>query len=420
MLAAFVAVTVSIVGALDYTLQTRKAGLAFGDLGLSAYVDTMGVRFNGMKAEQAAAAETGSLRRQEPRILLPETPEGWVMREWNEQDRARLFPSRELRPQGEDVPEEFEAFYDAMENDPQMRAMTEANERMQVAQEKREIRFYQRGDSLIALELSFQREASGISLNGQIGTGNIQASAMDIVAGNITAMSAREGFAVVGGVPFGRRLGLFGMADPDADPLTTVRVFRGQMGPELDISVRAMAPDQDVKDLLATIDFDTLNKLLTTPLEGVGSAAPAIATADEQAIATAAVEAQADAIIERGRQAEANMMDTARVVQEEDEAGFFGMLLRKSSEARAAAAEEAAAEADAAAAPPAEGSLAALMAGGAPEQAAGAEGAQPDAAAAAVVPATPPAEVRVRRAGVAGAENCTMTATGKRCSLIGD
>ncbi|MFM2389263.1 MAG: hypothetical protein RLZZ437_818 [Pseudomonadota bacterium] len=423
MLLGFLAVATVVVGGLDYTMQTRRADLAFGELGVGAYVASFGERFAGMKAEQAAAAEASALRRQDPRTLLPEAPEGWVMREWNEGDRARLFPSRELFTEDEDKPAEFAEIEQALMDDPQFRAMAEAGERMQVAKEKAEIRFYQRGDSLIALELNYNRQAGGVGLNGPLGSGTMQNAAMDIVVGNMTAMSARDGFAVVGGVPFGQSLGMFGMVDPDADPTTSVRVFRGKMGPELTITARAMAPDQHVKDLLAQIDFDTLNKILTTPLPGVGSEAPAIAPEDERAIATAAVEAEAQALIARGRESEAELVGAATALNEGDGAGLFGLMMRQTSEARAAAEAE---EAAAAATPPAEGSLAALMEGNAPaeaaptdsaEQAIASAGAEP---AAAITPASPPVEVRVRRAGVAGGENCTMTATGKRCSLLGN
>lgn len=432
MLLGFVAISATVVGVLDYTMQSRKADLSFGELGFGAYIATMETRFVGMKAEQSAAAEAGSLRRQEPRTLLPEAPEGWVMREWNEGDRARLFPSREIFREDENKPDEFQAFEEKLMNDPHFRQMAEASERLQVAKEKAEIRFYQRGDSLIALQLDYNREAGGINLNGQIG-GDMQNTAMNIVAGNMTAMSGRDGFAVVGGVPFGQQLGLFGLSDPDADPTTTVRSFRGQMGPELKISVRAMAPDQDVKDLLAQIDFDTLNKMLTTPLDGVGSNAPTIALEDEKAIAEAAVEAQAAEVIARGRQSEAELRALGQVVHggQGDQAaatgGLLGTLFQRTVEARVLEAEE---EAAAAAAPPKEGSLAALMAGGAPAVvseapiAAAPSGTGMVEAATPVlapVPAPVPAqEVRIRRAGAMDAENCTMTATGKRCSLIGD
>jgi hypothetical protein len=418
MFAAFAAVTLTVVGALDYTMQTRKADLAFGELGLGAYFETMGTRFAGMKAEQAAAAETGSLRRQEPRTLLPEAPEGWVMREWNEGDRSRLYPSRDtLATAREGAPEDFQEIYEHLENDPQFQNMAKASERMLVADEQRSIRFYQRGDSLIALKLDFNREASGIGLNGSL-TGGVQQNAMDIIAGNMTAMSNHEGFAVVGGVAFGQSSSIFDLGDEVEDTGPVVRTLRGAMGHEVTISVRAMATDVEIRDLLAQIDYDTLNKLLTTPLANVGSNAPDIAPAEERSVADAAVDAEADAVIARGRQAEEDLIETGKALQGEGDTGLFGMFMQRANDERAAQEAE---EAAAAAAPPAEGSLAALMAGNAPAEAAPAA-TDPAAAAtapAAAAPAVPAQEVRIRRAGSADGENCTMTATGKRCSLLG-
>lgn len=422
MLIGFVATAASIVGLMDYTMQTRRADLGIGELGLGAYVASMGTRFSGMKAGQYAAAETAALRRQDRRLLLPEAPEGWVMHEWNEGDRARLLPSREVFSDSADLDDEFlraqEAIraQEAMENDPMFQQMAAANERLLVAREKAEIRFYQRGENLVALQLSFNQIAGGVSLNGSFAPGEIQDAGMAIIAGNMTAMSGRDGFAVVGGVPFGRELGMFGVDAPKADPATAVQVFRAQMGPELQITVRALAPDDDVKDLLAQIDFDTLNLLLTTPLQGVGSAAPVIAADDEQAIATAAVDAEAAAVIARGQESGAQMRGMAVAMQQEGGAGVLGMLMQRTAEQRATAqAADQAAEEAAAAAPPAEGSLAAMMAGAAPAAV------EPAAAGAvAAVPSSPAAEVRVRRAGATDAGNCTMTATGKRCSLPGN
>ncbi|MGL4319420.1 MAG: hypothetical protein ACRCS3_01015 [Paracoccaceae bacterium] len=426
MFLGFAAVCTVVVGSLDYTMQTRRADLAFGELGVGAYVASFGERFAGMKAEQAAAAETAALRRQENRTLLPEAPEGWVMREWNEADRDRLWPPVDEEARLASLDPEFAEVERELMNNPMIANMKANADRQRIAAEKAEMRFYERGQSLIALRLNFDRVTTGVGL-----TGSVQEAGMDIIVGNMTAMSGRDGFAVIGGVTYGRHFGLMEFADPTVDVSTTVRAIRGQMGPELTINASVLASDDDVKDLLAQIDYDTLNKLLTTPLEGVGSNAPTITAAEEQAIADAAVRAEAAAVIARGRQSEENLRNMAVAMQEGGGAGVFGVLMQRSAAEREAA--NAAAEA-AAAEPPKEGTLAALMAGaGAPAPAADAApapeaAAMPaqisldgaDAAPAATVPSTPATEVRVRRAGSTDGENCTMTATGKRCSLLGD
>ncbi|MGL5008682.1 MAG: hypothetical protein ACRC6I_02270, partial [Paracoccaceae bacterium] len=415
---SFAAIVVSVVGVLDYTMQSRRADLSFGQLGLGDYIASMGSRFTDMKSEQAAAAEVATLRLQEMRTFLPEAPEGWTMREWNEGDRARLWPPVDDAARRAALDPEFAAAEEEILNNPMIATLNANADRQRLAAEQAEIRFYQRGDSLIALRLDFTKAVTGgFSLNGAIAGSDMQNAGMNIIAGNITAMSGREGFAVIGGVAFGEELGLFGFDEGgDEDDATTARTFRGKMGGEITITARAMASDADLTDLLGQIDYDTLNRLLTTPLEGVGSAAPQIAAEESQAIAEAAVEAQADAVIARGRQSEADIMALGEDIQAATDVvkgdapetgGLLGMFFNRTAEAQAEAEAEAAAAVEAA---PAEGSLAALMAPPevAPEAAPEAEA---TAAAETATPAetAPAPEVRIRRAGSVGGENCEMT-----------
>jgi hypothetical protein len=210
------------------------------------------------------------------------------MREWNPDDRAMLFPAENAVG---DLPQEIM-------NDTTMKALMAASDAMREKGEKEEIRFYQKGESLVALRLSHRKPGAG-AMNP------IGGMAMNIVAGNMEAMSGKEGFAVVKGVPYRRELGLFSMGGED----DSTRVLTARMGEEIRISVRARASDEEVYELLNAIDYDTLNAMLATPLAGVGRDAPEIPLAQQKAVADALISEQSDALIRKGRESEGALQD---------------------------------------------------------------------------------------------------------------
>jgi hypothetical protein len=192
----FIALSAGGLALADYTNQTMRVGAKFGDLGVREYVGTYTARYEGMRDGWEADALAQALRSKEPREHLPDAPEGWTMREWNETDRAQLFPPADA-PQ---VPPELQA---ALDENLLLSGLQAAGEREARAEEQAGTRFYQKGSSLIALRLSY-RSPQG---NG----GGIQGLSMNIIEGNLAAMSGSEGFAVVKGVAFGRSTGMFGV-----------------------------------------------------------------------------------------------------------------------------------------------------------------------------------------------------------------
>jgi hypothetical protein len=432
-LGSFIAIAAVAVGTLDYTMQSRRLDLGFGQLGPGAYINTFSTRYSDMKADQAAAAETAELRRSALRTLLPEAPAGWTMREWNEADRAQLFRDNSLPTESQHPDPEFAAAENAILQDPTIKALSAASEQQRLAAEKAEIRFYQRGDSLIALRLDFTKAGGG---GGGLGAGMTE-RALSIVTANMTSMSSSKGFQMIAGVPYSRNGRMYLPASPGnaGGEDLEVMLFQGQMGGEVTISVNARATDADVADLLAQIDYDRLNKLLSTPMEGVGSAAVALSASESTELAEKAVDAQTAAVIARGRAAEEELRNIGRMLADDPATGaapadaaaaagtggggLLGMFMQRASDvgADAAKAEEPAA--------PAAGTLASFgtpapVAAPAPTPEPAPAAVAEQAAVAPPAPAAPAAEVRIRRPGDLGGENCQMTATGKRCSLLGD
>jgi hypothetical protein len=350
----FVALSGAGLAFADYTNQTIKIGVRLGDLGVQEYMGTFSARYTGMVDGWEAEALAQDLRSKDMREHLPASVDGWEMREWNEADRAVLFPSADAP----EVPTEFQAVLD---ENPLLANLQAAGENEMRTQEIAETRFYQRGDSLIALQLGYrspQREAGGM-----------QGLAFDIIEGNMAAMSGSEGFAVIKGVAYGRETGMFGV-DAQADG---TRVFTGRMGAEITISVRAQASDEEIYALLSSIDYDNLNAMMVRPLGDVGTAAADVPLDEQRGLA--------EAVIAEHRQ---NLMDRAR----DSEAAIIAM-----GEKIGAGADIIAGEA-----PPASGGFGSLF-GGSTDV------------------AEPEPQVQVRRIGDG---NCTTVGAIKRCGVQAD
>ncbi len=286
----FVALSVGGVGLADYTNQSLRVGAKLGDLGAREYIDTFTARYQGMQDGWAADARAAELRAKDPRELLPAGSDGWDMREWNEADRAQLFPSADAP----EVPAELQA---ALDENLFLSGLQEAGAREARSAEIAGTRFYQKGSSLIALQLDYQSPRAE--------AGGITGLSMNIIEGNMAAMSGREGFAVIKGVTYGRATGLFG-TDTDGP-----RVMTGRIGNEIRITVRALASDAEIHTLLSSIDYDSLNAMMERPMDGVGSNATDIPLDQQRDVADAVLAGQTQQLMERARESEAALMALA-------------------------------------------------------------------------------------------------------------
>lgn len=285
----FLALSVGGLAFADYTNQTMRMGAKLGDIGPGEYFNTFTARYKGMQDGWQADALAADLRSKDLRELLPAGDNGWTMREWNEADRALLFPSADAP----EVPPELQAVLD---ENVLFSGLQAAGEREARIKEQVSTRFYQRGDSLIALQLDYQPPRGN--------DGGIAGLGMNIIEGNMAAMSGNQGFAVIQGVTYGQSTGLFGVGGDSDGP----RIIKGRMGDEVRITVRARASDEEIYALLSSIDYDTLNLMMVRPLGNVGSAAADIPLDRQRAIADAAIADQVQALVDRGRESEAAIM----------------------------------------------------------------------------------------------------------------
>lgn len=287
-LLAFVAVAGVAAGAVDYVNQTRRAGLPLGQMSPGSYVATISGRFLDSRAQVAAAAEHAALLAQPMTSHLPPAPEGWVRRDWHDGDQARLYA------QPADA-EPVQIAYTDADGRP-VTATIDAAARARIP--GTEFAVYERPGALVAIRL--HREAP---LGGLMG---FSQDAMKMIDANIKGMSDSTGFAVIQGVTFIQTRGVFG-DDITGNPF---RIFDARVGPEVAMEVRAAGPDDEIKELLAAIDFDRLNQLNATPAGGIGSAAPAAIVDSPEAIAAAA-EAQRQRDQLEGTLAEIRVMEAS-------------------------------------------------------------------------------------------------------------
>jgi hypothetical protein len=326
----FIALSGAGVAFADYTNQSIKVGVNLGELSFGEYVGTYRTRYTGMVSGWEAEALANELRSKDMRENLPAGVDGWEMREWNEADHARLFPPT-------DAPEVPAELQEVLDENMVFANLQAAGEREALADEQAETRFYQKGDSLIALRLSYR--------SPQRDVGGMQGLALNIIEGNMAAMSGNEGFAVIKGVSYGRSTGLFGAEDTGEE----TRVITGRMGDEIKIAVRAQASDEDIHALLSSIDYDQLNTMMVRPLDDVGSDAADIPLHQQRGVAEAMIAAEKQELMDRARESEAAIVamgnaitNGADAVSGDANTGGLGGLFGQSSTGTASTGSDAA------------------------------------------------------------------------------
>ncbi len=282
--------TVAIVAVafLDYVNQTNRAGLSFGGLGASAWASTIGGRITDYREASAAASVRKTLRAEAPRMLLPEAPEGWTRRDWDPAVDGPILAPGAVSAKDR-LPEE-------LKDNSQMATLAAAEDRAVAKRNAEQVWVYEKPGALVALTLDRRAAAAG----------GIQGDAMAIVAGNMAAMSAQEGFAVVQGVPFATST-LFGL--PPEGGEAGIRRVDADVGAEVTISARAVGSDADLLMLLSAIDFDRINASMDHPVAGIGSAAPRLDPAAQKLAATRAAEAEARLAAIAGVEAETRLIE---------------------------------------------------------------------------------------------------------------
>lgn len=292
-LLGFAAVAAIAVAGVDYMVQAEAAGKKPGAYPVGAYVDTFAGRFNGMKDSRAQAARQSV----SAKTHLPQAPEGWVRREYDPEISPEFEASSDL--EGE------QKVADALNGDflaTQMRK-TAIREARTLARER--VWEYVRGDEVIRLSASYAAPQENASFQGM---------AMEMAMTNMALMTGMpEGYAVVQGVPFLRRVDRADGDAPAPDAIVPLSLS-AQIGADVRLGVEARAAPDSVRMLLERIDYDALNAMLDTPQPGIGSAAPVLKPEEEARMAALAATAWRDARMQKSADLESRVIASAGAV----------------------------------------------------------------------------------------------------------
>ncbi|MEX1234783.1 MAG: hypothetical protein WEB56_07340 [Roseovarius sp.] len=253
----FGVVALTALGAIDYANQANAAGKAPGQFSPGAYFATYGARVEGLRtarAEATAASERQARRKAGARVYLPKAPEGWTRRAWLDGDNSAI----------EKAPDE--AQHDVPEILKNMGAKS-----ARASEERRDAQtwVYQRGEQIIAVRAEYKPREGARTLVGAMGD--------TLAAFPIFADS--EGWDVIGGVAYGRLPGKLGASSQISGNDTPFMAYEAPMGfhDSIRLRIESNAEDEaDLRNILARIDYDGLNSLLSYPLAYVGANAPQI------------------------------------------------------------------------------------------------------------------------------------------------
>ncbi len=265
---------------VDLSMQARKTDQSIGQMGFAGYVDTIKGRY-GEVLEARALKER---QKQLAKVHLPEAPEGWTRREWADGDNSKILPSK----------------HDDLNSDAEMQEALGGQMSLSFNNRAREVWVYESGDEMVSLGVVYSKPKT---------TGGIQGVALKVIAGNISAMSSTEAFALIQGVAFGSNH-LFGVQDEEKP----YRVFKAGIGTDIKMIVRANASDESIHMLLNAIDYDALNAMLDHPVETVGTTMPKASAEESLQTAQDILEQKRNAIRDEGQAAENALKDMGRLM----------------------------------------------------------------------------------------------------------
>ncbi|OBY24404.1 hypothetical protein [Leisingera sp. JC1] len=255
-LAGFAAVCGLVFLGVDYEQQTRRAGLEFGGLSLSAYAGTIESRYLDSKAERRLVEqEEERLRRwqQGGKAYLPEAPAG--MERFSLLERPGVLAAGAASAEaGEDALSDLD------------QALDGARERKRAAKMEPHSWGYSKDGEAVVLSVYLRGQQNPNTLEG-------------MVVSSMRGMGLpEEPYAVIGGVAFGRDQGIYDRSSGK------MRKFKGVVGfgERATILVLADASDEIIRELLSAIDYDGLNSLLAQPVPTIGNDVTVPSAAEEE------------------------------------------------------------------------------------------------------------------------------------------
>ncbi len=285
----FGAVALTAVGAIDYANQASAAGEGPGGFSAGAYFATYGARVNGVRearVDAAAAKAQAALRKAGARPYLPDAPAGWTRRAWLDGDNSAIIKPEETAGS--------ETMPDLLKN------MAAKSAKSAEKTRDAETWVYQQGDHIIALRAKYKPRDDARSLVGAVA---------DSMAAAVFVPNT--GWAVINGVAYGKTSAKFG--DGDAAYIsqagTPFHTYEAPIGfhDAVQLSILTNAGDDDLRAILADIDYDGLNALLNYPLAHIGANSDAVPLEAQAQMAELMLKMHSDLASRRSAEAQAWM-----------------------------------------------------------------------------------------------------------------
>ncbi len=284
---AFLVICLIAVAGVDYANQTRQAKLGLGEMSAGTYFSTITGRIDAVRQARAMAAERTALLEMAPRDLLPAPPAGWTRRDLTKEDRKLLGQRDRDDPLG-GMPQD-------VRGDANMMTMLALDPAAMERRNNRQVWVYEKPGAMVLLRLATSNGA-------EPGGFGIQAAAMKMVNANIGMMTEKSGFGLVKGIPY-IEVGSF-LGGAGEENVAPIRLLTARMGKEVNISAEGIATDEDFHELLLSIDYDRLNRILEAPLADIGSAAKDLPLEEQRVLAERAEISNRAALFREGAMAE--------------------------------------------------------------------------------------------------------------------
>ena len=154
----FAIVRAMALGGGDYTMHPKRLGQPLGQIGLAAYVDTITNRYEVANAASALK----SRQKQAAKTHLPESPNGWARRNWEDGDNALL------EPPARDLTSLERKTAKARELSLMMAGMLAEEIKGGPRLRRTEIWVYERGDEIIALRAKYTKPDAKPSFSSMV------------------------------------------------------------------------------------------------------------------------------------------------------------------------------------------------------------------------------------------------------------
>ncbi|MEM6311017.1 MAG: hypothetical protein AAF754_13320 [Pseudomonadota bacterium] len=247
---------------MDYYQKSAKAGVGFGELGVTAYVGSFADQYAEFQTAKERDKQLEALAEQQKlgaRRFLPQDPDGWRRRAYYDGNNSTLEPEpREISADEKQLIADVQATSSA-----KLLGLQVATDANRFDHRERNGWVYERYGATIYVGAVFKQPTSTRGVSGR---------AMAVATHHLSGMSVHDGFAIIQGVPF-TRVSKKTYGEEKDETFDTYRAFIG-LGQEVRITVVADADEEDVRDLLEHIDFAGMNTLLANPWPEIGPDAP--------------------------------------------------------------------------------------------------------------------------------------------------